>query len=398
MFEKISVQQQQIGDAANPLDLPFLAEVMLFYGQVEVVANRTSLGQLVRVLGPELLLEFLKRGYLRLKFESNFAGVITKNGGTPAEEHIPTVFKIEGQELIDVLKPLVIDAIGREGKGRRLTLKLIDRIEVSPIDENLRLRSAADLMTADFVIEGIQRMLRIYLPEVSLPRGRVRFQVEPISDAAFRIETNLDFAQLNEVYHRHIAAAHSSLSPAYLLNHFLNARKMLEDGAKANAEIAVAPVYKELITAKFQTAFRERDASAEQVSAFQRFLFDDGKALSAALASGERSFRDLLAVLDKAAKFRHWLQNQPPNAELVKNYFRAVTEKTWVEKLPTKAARWSLFTGAGLIIDAMGAGGLGTLGGVALSAGDAFLLDKLVKGWKPNQFVDNQLKNFVKRE
>jgi hypothetical protein len=41
---------------------------------------------------------------------------------------------------------------------------------------------------------------------------------------------------------------------------------------------------------------------------------------------------------------------------LVKNYFRAVTEQTWRDKLPTEAVRWSLFTGAGLIVDVLGAG------------------------------------------
>lgn len=59
--------------------------------------------------------------------------------------------------------------------------------------------------------------------------------------------------------------------------------------------------------------------------------------------------------------------------------------------------RWSLFTGAGLLLDALYGGGLGTASGLALSAGDAFLLDKLVKGWKPNQFIDNTLQEFVDR-
>jgi hypothetical protein len=42
VFDKISRQQQQSGNAQNPLDLPFLAEAMLFYGRVEVVANPHS--------------------------------------------------------------------------------------------------------------------------------------------------------------------------------------------------------------------------------------------------------------------------------------------------------------------------------------------------------------------
>jgi hypothetical protein len=34
--------------------------------------------------------------------------------------------------------------------------------------------------------------------------------------------------------------------------------------------------------------------------------------------------------------------------------------------------------------------------GVGLSAADTFLLDKLLKGWKPNQFVEGPLKEFIR--
>jgi hypothetical protein len=46
-------------------------------------------------------------------------------------------------------------------------------------------------------------------------------------------------------------------------------------------------------------------------------------------------------------------------------------------------------------MDALGAGGLGTVAGLTISACDQFLLDKLLKGWKPNQFIDEKLKDFL---
>ena len=39
----------------------------------------------------------------------------------------------------------------------------------------------------------------------------------------------------------------------------------------------------------------------------------------------------------------------------------------------------------------------GTAAGTALSLADSFLLDKLIKGWKPSQFIDGPLKDFVQR-
>lgn len=68
-----------------------------------------------------------------------------------------------------------------------------------------------------------------------------------------------------------------------------------------------------------------------------------------------------------------------------------------LDKLPAKSVRWSLFTGAGIGLDALGAGGIGTTAGVALSALDSFVIDKILKGWKPHHFVEGDLKGFIKQ-
>jgi hypothetical protein len=110
---------------------------------------------------------------------------------------------------------------------------------------------------------------------------------------------------------------------------------------------------------------------------------------------GTSSFRELLPVLAKARKFHDWLSNQPPDVDLIKAYYKEVTASTWIDKLPTKAARWSLFTGAGMAVDALGGGGIGTAAGIALSAVDTFLLNKIIRDWKPHHFVQGPLKQFV---
>jgi hypothetical protein len=43
--------------------------------------------------------------------------------------------------------------------------------------------------------------------------------------------------------------------------------------------------------------------------------------------------------------------------------------------------------------DAFGTAPWGTLGGVATSAVDSFLCEKLISGWKPHQFVEGELKD-----
>lgn len=106
-------------------------------------------------------------------------------------------------------------------------------------------------------------------------------------------------------------------------------------------------------------------------------------------------FKDVVAILPKAAKFKEWLHSDAPQRDVVKAYFREVIAPTWIDKLPSKVVRWFVFTGAGIGLDIIGAGGLGTVAGVGLGVVDSFLLDRLIRGWKPSQFVDDHLRKLI---
>jgi hypothetical protein len=275
-----------------------------------------------------------------------------------------------------------------------LALKLGAQIRNTPIDEQLAARFAEDLTAPDYLPSAVRLALQLNVPEIRVAE-ELRFEAIPIGDNRFRVETNLNFTILNEIYHRRVPASHSSLSAAYLLSQLLHSRKILEDAARDDAELAVAPLYENLISSRILTALSRRAASANEIATFQRFVFDNGRSVAAVLASKERTFADLLPILEKASKFRGWLRERELTASLVKDYFRAVTEKSWMDKLPTKVVRWSIFTAAGLTVDAIGGGGIGTAGGVLLSAVDALFVDKMLRGWKPNQFIEDSLTDFV---
>jgi hypothetical protein len=394
MFEKIAVQQQRAGDAENPLDIGFLVEAMLFYGRVNVVANRAALRQLVRVFGPELLLEFLTHQYFKISFERNFTGVMTENSGTPLATHVLTVAEIERQHLFDVLPPLVIDILGRPSRARRLARSLASHIDEVSIDTELRGRVMEDLSSPGYPLSAARTIVETYIQGASFPADR-QFDLVPIGEGKFKVETNFDFAGFNRIYHQKIPVTHSSLDAAYILSHIMEARKMLEEAAQSGAELAVSPVYSNLTALKVETALHLRTKSAQNISAFQDLVFDSGRSIADAINTKSRTLHDVLAVLERATQFREWLQPRQPDADLVKEYFRAVTAETWIDKLPSKIMRWSLFTGAGVAMDLLGAGGIGTAGGVLLATADTFLLDRIAKGWKPDQFVNGPLRRFA---
>lgn len=114
--------------------------------------------------------------------------------------------------------------------------------------------------------------------------------------------------------------------------------------------------------------------------------------------AGSLQFAAVVKLLDAADKFRHWLHQQPADGNLVSAYYREVVKDSWVEKLPSKSVRWGLFTLAGMLIDANVGGVIGTTAGVAVSAVDSFLLDKLIKGWKPHQFIEGEFRSLFAPE
>jgi hypothetical protein len=124
-------------------------------------------------------------------------------------------------------------------------------------------------------------------------------------------------------------------------------------------------------------------------------VFDEAKMIREAVNRNEIKFEDLVEIFKKAKKFKSWLKNIESDKNLVKEYFKEVTTESIIERLPSKTFRWSLFTGAGFIVDLIaGTPAIGTIGGVGLGAFDSFLLDKLIKGWKPNQFI-NEVKKVI---
>ncbi len=395
MFDSICIRQQGLGELtiSEPLDLGFLAEAMLFYQNVHVIANRQMITHLISKCGSDVLIDFLDSGFLRISFLENFEGIYTENSNTAYEHYTPVLGAMPHRAWKEDAKNLFVEEIGGSVKGgQRLAKRFSKHIKPISYDDSVRVETLEDFSSGGYIRDGVSCLLHYLAPEYSVSNNLV-FQVTR-NDGKFSVETDIDFSKANESYHRLFSSSHSSLSVAYLLSILMAARGDWYFASRFSSEVATNSVNSVIFNLKFDDLLKRRSESGHQISAFQDFILDDARALREAINSGERNFAELQKVLSSAAKFRNWLKNQDPDQELVKAYFREVTKTSWVDKLPTKSVRWSIFTGLGLAVDALGGSGLGTASAVAVSASDAFLLDRLLKGWKPNQFVDDSLKKF----
>lgn len=162
------------------------------------------------------------------------------------------------------------------------------------------------------------------------------------------------------------------------------------------SDLQIKPMYDTLYRNKiFNLLNRNIPNLYSKADLFQTIEFNDFKSVSFAINSGQKSLEDFRKLFEKSEKFRTWLHNIPIEKNALTEYFKNINSDEWYDKIPVKSTRWSIFTGIGLVVDALGAGGLGTLSGIGISAIDEFFLDSILKGWKPNQFITGDLKTFL---
>jgi len=99
--------------------------------------------------------------------------------------------------------------------------------------------------------------------------------------------------------------------------------------------------------------------------------------------------------LDQADKFKKWLSETNPDEKLVREYFEAVTRQTWIDKLPTKGMRWVITTGLAAAVEGFYPTGAAMAAAQGLGLADATVLDRILKGWRPDQFIRGPMSQFV---
>ncbi|MBB3873686.1 hypothetical protein [Brevundimonas mediterranea] len=152
---------------------------------------------------------------------------------------------------------------------------------------------------------------------------------------------------------------------------------------------------RDLAIHRIDLSLQRAHRSAEQIEGFQTVVFEGAGGLADAYNRGAISFEDALRLIDRSTKFREWLVGLSPDADVLTEYHAAIAKDAITDKLPVATVRFAFFTASGAGIDALtGGSGIGTAAGVGLSAFDTFVIDRLLKGWRPNMFVEAAKRSF----
>jgi hypothetical protein len=157
-------------------------------------------------------------------------------------------------------------------------------------------------------------------------------------------------------------------------------------------DIVIPEVAADRMQARIRGILSKRINNESILDTFHEEVLPETKSVREAINSGQISFSQFLKVLENARKFKRWLKGVPPDRNLIQEYYKEVARPNWLNSLSAKATRFVFFTGGGALLDALGGGGMAS---ASLGAADAFLVDRIVGGWKPNQFIEGPLRELL---
>ncbi len=388
MFEKITIYQDE------KIDIGLLLEAMIFYQNVTVVCDREHhLSQLIHAFDFDELHELLDRRILRIHYTEELNAVHTHRLPNGYAIHDSVRISSPQHKFQDKIRKVCIEKTGKEGKGKRVAMRLSRLIEEFKFETSIN-DASRELFTSETTKSAVPKILQYWIPELS-ELSDVFFEPKQ-TEKGILVNTNIDFDKVNKLYHRRVPKSHSSISPAYILAILQSAEVSLYFASRNTSEIACSPITSEILKLRLIHLYNACSRSESSRNDFQDLVFDDHLTIRESYNQGQVQAKEIIRVILKADKFKSWLQNQDVDCNLIKSYQREVTKESKLDQLPSKATRWSIMTGAGVLADLAITGGFGTATGITLSAMDAFLFDKFAKKWKPNQFVDRHLSNLLK--
>jgi len=394
MFTSITIRRQNSFDTENPLDIGYLLECMLFYKTVSVIADPAILKQLLFTFGPEQLETLLASNALNIRYSENLFGIQTKTDKS-RQYHLPVLVSSPNHSLQNELPNQTINLIGKTGKGRKAALRLQHYISIVNHDSDYMKSTESILLDTAFMESAIKVILRHLVPEFPQTTD-IKLRTER-TESGFVFDSNLNYEKLNQFYHLRVSSQHSSLTPGYFLALICGIESHLYFAASQFGELAIDSVGSDLIACRLSNLAERSKKSDLDRRAFAELLLDDAKALREAFNDGTISIDDIIPVILAASCFKDWLVKQNPDANLVREYYKEISKGTFIERLPGKSTRWVTIAGLGVASETVLPGGTGLAISVGLSALDFFFFDKLIKGWKPNQFIDEHLLPLVKK-
>lgn len=384
-----SILFKNSGKPDQVIDIGALAESLIFYGKVRIIGDAGVVQYLVKKLPPLILVELIESGRIEFHYTHETLGVRTRQSYL-GEIHDLVKFSLNGISYID--KAIQVFRQSASSPQTRLAGykfgRIINKFEHNSFGQGSVIQALAASSSTESAVTTIIHELSPGYQQAQ----NITFKINLQNSNSFNIDTNIDFEKANHLYRLSTSSSEPILTAAYIVGLLQGAYTSAFYGAAFNSEVSVAPLEAKLGLHTLEGVLKKKSTGEKCVGEFVELTLENTYAIREAINTGRVTFYEVLILLETADKFRHWVAGIPEDKDLKRAYYREIVKDSKFERLPIKTSRWACFTAAGLGIDLLGAGGFGTVAGVALGAADTFLVDKLVAGWKPSHFVEGDFK------
>jgi hypothetical protein len=392
MFEHVVLRRTEVGD---PVSIGEIVEALLYYQRVHLVIDRATLFGLLRQVGPDQLLTLLQRSDVSAVYCEEILGTTTDKVGA-LQAHKFVAFTLSGHE--------------GAGSFRNAQERLVFEIERLPIDRKIASRFAAQFLKRvpvrrlsgnHFVQEGVPAAAKRDALDTAFAKKAVReivslspggydigedFKFDVIdTDLGFYAFHNIDLATINSRRTAHTPAV-EPLTVAYILNQIQDARADLALASFYSGDFVTSTLVSAVIRTRHEELLRRTSLNATASSQFTEIVLPDSPTVAEVINAGERTLKEALVLIDRAARFKDWLKAVNPDEGLIRTYMRDISSEGWVQRLPAKRLRYVLT----LALDATN-----PIAGMVAGFSDNFIVEKLLAGWRPNHFVSSKLGPFV---
>jgi hypothetical protein len=392
MFEKMILRRAEDGPSYTFGDI---AEALLYYQNVHLILDDSTLHSLLRqISGDEFFQLLSRRGvsstYLRRMFgvhttkisgieQHSFVGIQTTQSadGKPIEsnqDHLELQLQRTG-----IAKPQCVRLATKLVKKLRFQDQFSGRVVPGGLT-NVAMNDVFDEAYITSAMHEVIREMPGYTPTISLSKVDV-YKTE----SGFHAVGGVDLVALNS-HRRRLNPEMEPLTMAHLLAQVATARSDLSLAAFYGGDFRTSSAFSKLIQLRANDLLRRTGLNLIELQQFQEIVFDDAPALREVIDGRERSFSELMALLDKSKLFKYWVGEQSPDSNLTREYFREAQREGWLESIPAKGLRYLMGQAVSAKLP---------LVGEFFSVADAFLFEKMAKGWRPNHFVDKRYKPFV---
>lgn len=395
MFENTILRSSK---DSSPISAGQIAEALLYYQRVHIFIGRGTLFNLIQQLGINRFLALLERPEISAVYCEEMLFV-----SSDPEERAPfysllTAFFAGTQnhgklrKLQDRLEWELKQKGYRESEAMRFSRIFTQKVPKRKFSGDYFLKggivSAAksDLLDDVFVRKVMRSIITNETGDDTLC-DNLKFEVIDSINGQLFVDTNIDLGLINQRRLR-LQSSAEPLTIAHLLSKILNARADLALASFYGGDFVTSEISSSIIQVRHAELLKRTYLNAEMRQEFTNIVLPDSPSISEVIDSGERTFDEFLKLLDEAKKFKKWINGVNPDEGLIRSYQQDISSPGWIQKLPAKVLRY-VFTSQ--IGDFTENPLVEKIAGLA----DSFIIGKLLKGWKPNHFVDNKLSKFV---